>query len=400
MSDRELRELERRFRATGSFEDERALLRARIRSGLLAVDRLVLAALCGDPVAADLLPADGGRLLTQASMAAVIGVSSATLGKWSTKRGCPRSPRRKKAYDPVAVMRWRRRRVAYREEASLAVAMAIGFLEREDPQAAWRAAIAAAWAAWGRSEVEGDRERAAERIEAIEARLLDPSLPAAAPATAPSYDLPWEPSELLHRARASSCLEASLWHLEAAERARSASSPDEDALDADERHHLDEAAEAAFWMIVYRSAPEGGTLNARVLARVLRRSFERVATAIESDVPPWALELGDPLAERVGAREAGRIARPELGPTPVDGEDPLEDARLLPTPRQLALARRLLAQKGVDADGLAAIVRPEDPDGPTELEQLDAWLIRHLIDELMALPDADGPADEASPPAR
>ena len=51
MSDSELRDLERRFRESGSSSDETAWLSARVRSGDLARDRLKLAAYCGHPAA-------------------------------------------------------------------------------------------------------------------------------------------------------------------------------------------------------------------------------------------------------------------------------------------------------------------------------------------------------------
>lgn len=47
MSDERLRELERRFRASGSVEDEAAWLRARVQAGELSSEKLELAAYCG-----------------------------------------------------------------------------------------------------------------------------------------------------------------------------------------------------------------------------------------------------------------------------------------------------------------------------------------------------------------
>ncbi len=47
MTDKRLRELERRWRETGSVEDQAACLRARVQSGELRKDRLELAAYCG-----------------------------------------------------------------------------------------------------------------------------------------------------------------------------------------------------------------------------------------------------------------------------------------------------------------------------------------------------------------
>ncbi|MGE0707487.1 MAG: hypothetical protein AB7N76_10925 [Planctomycetota bacterium] len=51
MSDLGLRELERRFRASGTIEDETAWLRARVQAGELAQERAELAAYCGQPAA-------------------------------------------------------------------------------------------------------------------------------------------------------------------------------------------------------------------------------------------------------------------------------------------------------------------------------------------------------------
>lgn len=51
MSDADLRELERRFRETGSSEDEVAWLLERVRAGELEMRRLHVAACCGYPAA-------------------------------------------------------------------------------------------------------------------------------------------------------------------------------------------------------------------------------------------------------------------------------------------------------------------------------------------------------------
>lgn len=51
MSDADLRELERRFRASGSVDDEAAWLRARVRTGVLEIRNLELAANCGHEAA-------------------------------------------------------------------------------------------------------------------------------------------------------------------------------------------------------------------------------------------------------------------------------------------------------------------------------------------------------------
>ncbi|MEZ6187545.1 MAG: hypothetical protein R3F62_21365 [Planctomycetota bacterium] len=57
MSDRRLRELERRWGETGDPEDEAALVRARLQAGVLDGERLALAATCGSSLAQSLLPA-------------------------------------------------------------------------------------------------------------------------------------------------------------------------------------------------------------------------------------------------------------------------------------------------------------------------------------------------------
>lgn len=55
MTDQNLRDLARRAEATGSIEDEAALLLARVRAGDLAPDQLTLAAYCGHEAARRLL---------------------------------------------------------------------------------------------------------------------------------------------------------------------------------------------------------------------------------------------------------------------------------------------------------------------------------------------------------
>ena len=57
MSDADLRELERRFRETGSVEDEAAWLRARVQAGELEQGKLELAAYCGHEGARSLFAA-------------------------------------------------------------------------------------------------------------------------------------------------------------------------------------------------------------------------------------------------------------------------------------------------------------------------------------------------------
>ena len=61
MSDARLRELERRWRESGSVEDEAAYLRERVRVGDLRQDRLELAAYCGHEAAARISGAMGPK---------------------------------------------------------------------------------------------------------------------------------------------------------------------------------------------------------------------------------------------------------------------------------------------------------------------------------------------------
>lgn len=51
MADQRLRELERRWKETGADDDAAALILERARTGTVNPDRLMLAAMCGDPVA-------------------------------------------------------------------------------------------------------------------------------------------------------------------------------------------------------------------------------------------------------------------------------------------------------------------------------------------------------------
>lgn len=52
MTDADLRELERRWRSSGSSQDESLYLRYLVRSGELSPERVVLAAYCGNRAAA------------------------------------------------------------------------------------------------------------------------------------------------------------------------------------------------------------------------------------------------------------------------------------------------------------------------------------------------------------
>ena len=60
MADARLRDLERRFRASGSVEDEATWLRARVQAGELEQSRLELAAYCDHPAAVAALACQSG----------------------------------------------------------------------------------------------------------------------------------------------------------------------------------------------------------------------------------------------------------------------------------------------------------------------------------------------------
>src|SRR5688500_4605392 len=68
MSAGHLREAERRFRVSGSVEDECELLRARLRLGLLRRERLAVAAYAGHPAARFLLGTDAPEPFTTAGL--------------------------------------------------------------------------------------------------------------------------------------------------------------------------------------------------------------------------------------------------------------------------------------------------------------------------------------------
>ncbi len=61
MTDSSLRELERRFRASGSVEDEAAWLRARVQAGELHQSRLEVAAYCGHKAASSVVTVAGPK---------------------------------------------------------------------------------------------------------------------------------------------------------------------------------------------------------------------------------------------------------------------------------------------------------------------------------------------------
>lgn len=62
MTDQRIRDLERRWKESGTQEDEAALLRARIQAGQIGEERLRLAARCGSRAAASVSPEEAADL--------------------------------------------------------------------------------------------------------------------------------------------------------------------------------------------------------------------------------------------------------------------------------------------------------------------------------------------------
>ncbi|MCO5167605.1 MAG: hypothetical protein M9894_14755 [Planctomycetes bacterium] len=151
MSDGRLREAERRWRQSGSVDDEAAFLRERVRAGALPPTRLEVAAACGHPAAARALPAPTRGLLGRA----LDRVREALTGD-----------------DP-----WRR-------------------LRRFEPEVKVRAALAIARPTFAAAGATGDLAAAAARaLAATEAWLEAPSEPRAAAASEAAADL----YDLIHR---------------------------------------------------------------------------------------------------------------------------------------------------------------------------------------------------------
>jgi hypothetical protein len=133
VTDSSLRELERRFRASGSVEDEAAWLRARLQAGELSEGRLCLARFCQHAAAQIVLGADAPTLssITRGWAQNWAGVREDLvrgLRSASAERDPPKDARG----------RWRAmRRVApnqvYREQA----ARALELLDAAEPAASW-----------------------------------------------------------------------------------------------------------------------------------------------------------------------------------------------------------------------------------------------------------------------
>lgn len=73
MSDAKLRELERRWRETGSVDDEAAYLSERVRTGDLRREHLELAALCGSEAARQVVGPGVQGVMSEADLAALQG---------------------------------------------------------------------------------------------------------------------------------------------------------------------------------------------------------------------------------------------------------------------------------------------------------------------------------------
>lgn len=104
MSDERLRELERRWRASGALEDEAAWLGERVRLGDLERARVQVAGLLGHAAARAVWLAEGDLLLPGAEAAALTGTSANRLAAWR-KRGLPSHRRgRRVLYDPTELL--------------------------------------------------------------------------------------------------------------------------------------------------------------------------------------------------------------------------------------------------------------------------------------------------------
>lgn len=104
MSDERLRELERRWRASGALEDGSAYLAARVRAGELTPERLQIMGLLGDPAAREVWSRAGDLLLDRLAAAELAGVSPGALVAWR-KQGLPcHRQSRRVFYDPTEIL--------------------------------------------------------------------------------------------------------------------------------------------------------------------------------------------------------------------------------------------------------------------------------------------------------
>tara|TARA_R110002072_G_scaffold4708_2_gene32980 strand:+ start:435 stop:1190 length:756 start_codon:yes stop_codon:yes gene_type:complete len=82
VSDERLRELERRWQASGAFEDEVAWLWERVRAGELPQEHLEIAAICGHAPAKSVWDALSPALLSSAELVELLSVSALQLAEW------------------------------------------------------------------------------------------------------------------------------------------------------------------------------------------------------------------------------------------------------------------------------------------------------------------------------
>ncbi len=402
MSDRELRELERRWRETRDEGAGVALLRALERDGRTTAPRLTVAAACGGDLAERLLPAEE-RPIARDELARVLGLKPNRLATWTVDEDCPFAKRgRRIVCDPVAVVGWRRRRIAFIDDLNQSARVVVGVVHHYDASAARRVALAAVWAAWRVVAEEGDAaDPTARRLESIEARVVEGLAGAPGAAVEAAVDPSRAPLvRTLHElpaASAESLLTTSVEIL-----AETVSAPCED-----ERARLVAAMASALWAIVARRLdPSMNLESVKSLATLLKTSFAEAWRAIEVELVVWALGLGDPVEARVAARLAGPDGGGPVRPTfdrAFDDEDDGFDPRIDPTPKQLEIVRALARSKGVDADSMAGAFASwrfdhrsaESADGryvarePTSarrLEDLDFHGLSRLQEELERRP--------------
>jgi hypothetical protein len=382
MSDAELRALERRWRESGSSADEEALLRARVRQGVTTPARVEVAAICGHKGARALLPDDRKLVVGREALATLCGVTAATVSKWTRQRKCPHIDRGQLHFDPIAVLDWRVQRLAYPAEGDQAATLLASALHGAEPEAAKRAALAAAWVAvLGQGDDARSGEQAA-RLVASEQALVDPG--AARPSTRrPSSEAWIDTLDLMrlreNRAHHRTLLLRAVGHAVAAEDVERARA----------------ALVAAFWATVVPGLGAIDVMNDREAARHLKASFERLAHAVRQDVVPWALGDADPLAARVARRRAApvELVVPTFADSgaPAGDEDPRTGA---PSRKQLDFLRSLLRQKGLsEADAIELL---SDGDVSPRVETLERRDVSRLIDRLQAAPDS-APARRPAP---
>jgi hypothetical protein len=256
VSDERLRELERRFRASGSVEDEAAWLRARVQAGELEQSKLELAAYCDQPAAVLVL----GEVPPQPPP----GQHYSELERWASKL----------------------------EDCSRRIAV--------------RAAIAGARLVLEQNPLPAPLVRASSRaIRAAEAWCLSPN-----PRTASAADKAWLEAQCYswreivddaERWRARLSVSA------AGESAAAASAPTKGysgmaarSLDTAARAIAKEFLRYAFGTFDVLAEDEG---NEAIRKDLPERTVSLVREAVRSEVVPFVLGYSDPVRERVEARE-------------------------------------------------------------------------------------------------